>query len=104
MEISLIRAIPEATICPSLPKEIWITTVVSEKLFIVFPFTLKSVSVWTISYMITQGVLIYSRLINSKPLFNKYFSSAFCMSDAVGFWECKDEDRVGALEYHIVTG
>lgn len=100
----MIRAILEATICPSLPKQIWVATVVSAKLFIVFPFTLKSVSVWTISYMITQGVLIYSRLINSKPLFNKYLSSAFCRSDAVGFWECKDEDMVCALEYHIVVG
>lgn len=96
------RAILEATICPSLPKQIWVATVVSEKLFIVFPFTLKSVSVWTISYMITQGVLIYSRLINLKPLFNKDLSSAFCMSNAVGFWECEDKDMVWDLEYHIV--
>lgn len=68
METSLIRAILEATICPNLPKQIWVTTVVPVKLFIVLPFALKRVSVWTISYMITPGVLVYSRLINSMPL------------------------------------
>ena len=104
MEASLMRAILAATVCASLPKQLCITTVVPEKLFIEFLFTFKSLNLDSKLHD-HPGVPD----LNAKPwgeiislLFKKYLLSAFYTAGVLGRGNERMKKTWSALVLHAV--